>query len=260
MPFLEHFDSAQDIAYRTWSLLMRGARRNKKEHRLVSNTSYLTRSEWSKTPCKSSSAWLVPPSSSHGAPVRSPRVPGTPCSPRRISMGEETKAREIARHGGDDDEEEGEKKGAEMAPHVQRVFGASPGAVGKLLFSAPSFSPSCPPVPGSPSRASRALRLSSFATPGSPRAIRTLARPTPLLFLHYSSSILQARPVPPSHLLVRPQYPRYPEEREKKREKKREKQKEKGRKTPGRAGVSTKCEIRVCQNGRWRFSLKPMGD
>lgn len=27
-----------------------------------------------------------------------------------------------------------------MAPHVQRVFGASPGAVGKLLFSAPSVS------------------------------------------------------------------------------------------------------------------------
>lgn len=27
-----------------------------------------------------------------------------------------------------------------MAPHVQRVFGASPSAVGKLLFSAPSVS------------------------------------------------------------------------------------------------------------------------
>lgn len=190
---------------------------------------YLTRSEWSKTPCKSSSAWLVPPSSSHGAPVRSPRVPGTPCSPRRISMGEETKARGIARPGGDDDEEEGEKKGAEMAPHVQRVFGASPGAVGKLLFSAPSFSPSRPPVPGSPSRALRALRLASFATPGSPRAIRTLARPTPLLFLH-SSSILQARPVPPGHLLVRPRYPRYPEERKKRGKRKGKNRRRKGEK------------------------------
>lgn len=149
-----------------------------------------------------------------------------------------------------------------MAPHVQRVFGASPGAVGKLLFSAPSFSPLRPPC-----------SWSSFSCPAGPaplllrysgvpsRAIRTLARPTPLLFLH-SSSIFQPRPVPPGHLLVRPRYPRYSPRGEKrsKKKKKKEKQEEKGRKTPDEPGVPTKYEIRVCQNGRWRFSLKPMGD
>lgn len=108
-----------------------------------------------------------------------------------------------------------------MAPHVQRVFGASPGAVGKLLFSAPSFSPlrplcswssfSCPAGP-----APLLLRYSGVPS----RAIRTLARPTPLLFLH-SSSILQPRPVPPGHLLVRPRYPRYSPRGEKRSKKKR---------------------------------------
>lgn len=67
------------------------------------------------------------------------RVPGTPWSPRRISMGEETKARGTA-EGSATTKEIEEKKGTEMAPHVQRVFGASPSAVGKLLFSAPSVS------------------------------------------------------------------------------------------------------------------------
>lgn len=65
----------------------------------------------------------------------SPRTPGTPCSSRRISMGEVTKARGTSIGGCARRvaEKEEEKKGAEMAPHVQRVFGASSGAVGKLI-------------------------------------------------------------------------------------------------------------------------------
>lgn len=67
----------------------------------------------------------------------SPRTPGTPCSSRRISMGEVTKARGTSIGGCARRvaEKEEEKKGAEMAPHVQRVFGASSGAVGKLISS-----------------------------------------------------------------------------------------------------------------------------
>lgn len=139
-----------------------------------------------------------------------------------------------------------------MAPHVQRVFGASPSAVGKLLFSAPSvsfvparswFSLSCPAGP-------RLLFLFS----GYSRAIRTLAQPTPLLF-PYSFSILEAYSVPLGHLLVRSRYPNIS-----KSEKRMQKWKKRRRKTPGHAGVATKYEIRVCQNGGWRFSLKPMGD
>lgn len=65
----------------------------------------------------------------------SPRTPGTPCSSRRISMGKVTKARGTSIGGCARRvaEKEEEKKGAEMAPHVQRVFGASSGAVGKLI-------------------------------------------------------------------------------------------------------------------------------
>lgn len=151
------------------------------------------------------------------------------------------------------------KKRAEMAPHVQRVFGASPGAVGKLLFSAPFPSPSRPPLLGSPSRTSRASRFPSRCPrfTGFPRTIRTLARPTSLLFLylllHPSSS-----PRTPGPSISSPTVPRYPVVEKRKRKRKGEQ--EKREKNTERAGVPTKCEIRVCQNGRWRFSLKPMGD
>lgn len=142
-------------------------------------------------------------------------------------MGEETKVREkktAHAHGGDGDgEEEGEKKGAEMAPHVQRVFGASPGAVGKLLFSAPSVSLARPPVPGSPLRTPRAPRFFILSFSSSLlfdyRTIRTLARPTPpfifLLFLDLSSS----PSVSAGDLLVRPGYPDIPKKRKERKQK-----------------------------------------
>lgn len=159
-------------------------------------------------------------------------------------MGEETKATRNRAHGGDDDdEEEGEKKGVEMAPHVQRVFGASPAAVGKLLFSAPSVS--LAPI------RSRLF----FSCPAGPASSRLtlhciLARSRALL--HPSSSPRTAGPS-----ISSPTVRRYLEEGTKRNEKNRG---EKRRKTRGRTGVPTKCEIRVCQNGRWRFSLKPMGN
>lgn len=91
----------------------------------------------------------------------------SPCSPRRISMGEETKAqgntppplplpsrpptslahtkrgrRRRRRRG-----ERREKKGAEMAPHVQRVFGASPWCCWQTPFFGAVRLPTRPPVP-----------------------------------------------------------------------------------------------------------------
>lgn len=112
-----------------------------KKHRYILNTSYFITREWSKARVSplppSSSPSLCPLLTDSGSfPTR---VPGTPCSPRRISMGEETKARGNA-EGSATTKKIEEKKGTEMAPHVQRVFGASPSAVGKLLFSAPSVS------------------------------------------------------------------------------------------------------------------------
>lgn len=109
-----------------------------------------------------------------------------------------------------------------MAPHVQRVFGASPSAVGKLLFSAPSVSL----VP--------ARSRFSFSYPAGPRllflffgcsrAIRTLAQPTPLLF-PYSFSILQAHSVPLGHLLVRSRYPNISKSEKRRRNRRKEEKK-----------------------------------
>lgn len=150
-----------------------------KKNRYILNTSYFITLEWSKarvSPLPSSSPSLCPLLTDSGSfPTR---VPGTPCSPRRISMGEETKARGNA-EGSATTKKIEEKKGTEMAPHVQRVFGASPSAVGKLLFSAPSVS--LVPVRFWFSLSYPAGPLLLFLFFGYSRAIRTLAQLT-LLF------------------------------------------------------------------------------
>lgn len=91
-----------------------------------------------------------------------------------------------------------------MAPHVQRVFGASPSAVGKLLFSAPSVSLVPTRSRFSLSYLAGPLPRLLFLFSGYSRAIRTLAQST--LLFPYSFSILEAHPVPPGYLLVRPRY------------------------------------------------------
>jgi len=163
----------------------------RKKNRYILNTSYFITWEWSKARVSplppSLSPSLCPLLTGFGS--FSTRVPGTPCSPRRISMGEETKARGNA-EGSATTKKIEEKKGTEMAPHVQRVFGASPSAVGKLLFSAPSIS--LVPARFWFSLLYPAGPLLLFLFFGYSRAIRTLAQLT--LLFPYSFSILQAYP------------------------------------------------------------------
>lgn len=146
-----------------------------------------------------------------------------------------------------------------MAPHVQRVFGASPSAVGKLLFSAPSVS--LVPVRSWFSFSYPALSRLLFLFSEYSRAFRTLAQ-SPLLF-PYFFSILQAHPVPPGHLLVRPWYPNISKRKTKGRRKnKREKKnRRKEEKTAGPCRASQRnVKLGYVKTGGWRFSLKPMGD
>ena len=190
--------------------------------------------------CKSSSAWFVPilrPLSTDSSSFPT-RVPGTPCSPRRISMGEETKARGIAE--GSATTEKIEKKKEPKWRHTFSVFSGHPPALLANSFFRRRPSPSYPSILLSFSHPAGLPRL-LFPFSGYSRAIRTLAQPTSLLF-PYSFSILQAHPVPPGHLLVRPRY--FYILKSKKGEKNIKKEKKEGH-----AGVPTKCEIRVCQNG-----------
>lgn len=149
-------------------------------------------------------------------------------------MGEETKARGTthARGGTATTKKREKKKGVEMAPHVQRVFGASSGAVGELLFSAPSVSLARPPVPVFSTLVSRGpyiLRFLSF----SPSGILARSAPSrgpsfpPRLFLFLYSSFLfpftlQAHPARTREPSISSPAvsPRYPEEEKKIKRKK----------------------------------------
>jgi len=96
--------------------------------------------------CKSSSAWFVPilrPLSTDSSSFPT-RVPGTPCSPRRISMGEETKARGIAE--GSATTEKIEKKKEPKWRHTFSVFSGHPPALLANSFFRRRPSPSYPSI------------------------------------------------------------------------------------------------------------------
>lgn len=174
-------------------------------------------------------------------------------------MGEETKAREKkiahARRGRRRRRRRRKKRSRNGATRPA-CFRASPGAVGKLLFSAPSVSlahpflvlPYLPREPHLVSSLSLSLSLSSLRVSSRdphPRAVDSSF--ISLLFFDLSSSLCIRGPS-----ISSPRVSRYPEEKEATEGNRK--------KNIGRAGVPAKCEIRVCQNERWRFSLKSMGE
>lgn len=143
--------------------------------------------------CKSSSAWHgpIPPSrppltDSSSFPTR---VPGTSCSPRRISMGEETKAQEIAE--GSATTKKIEKKKEPKWRHTFSVFSGHPPVLLANSFFRRRPSPSYPPVPDSPFRTLRAPASPSlsflrvFSRDPHPRAIDSFIS---LLLLYSRSS------------------------------------------------------------------------
>jgi len=167
-------------------------------------------------------------------------------------MGEETKARGIAE--GSATTEKIEKKKEPKWRHTFSVFSGHPPALLANSFFRRRPSPSYPSILLSFSHPAGLPRL-LFPFSGYSRAIRTLAQPTSLLF-PYSFSILQAHPVSPGHLLVRPRY--FNILKSKKGEKDIRKEKKDGWTMPA-SQRNVKLGY-VKTGGGWRFSLKPMGD
>lgn len=150
-----------------------------------------------------------------------------------------------------------------MAPHVQRVFGASFGAVGKLLFSAPSVSLARSPVPGSsplsyppgPTSLSLSFRRVSSRDPH-PHAVSRLL----FYFLTPPSPTFQAHPARTRGPSISSPRSIFDIPRRKKNKERKAEGRKRGKKAPGAPASQRNVKLGYVKTRRWRFSLKPMGD